>query len=319
MIIDPHVHCRDGLQSYKETIPHVFKLADEQGVSVIFDMPNTDPPILTEADVDARLKLVPAQALDRYRLYLGVTTDENQLRQAAALASARPEIAGLKLYAGRSVGNLAVENEYAQKRIYQILADAAFEGVLAVHCEKLRNPDHNTFDPARPYTHCLERPPESETEAVQDQIAFAVETGFRGTLHIAHVSVPGSVAVVKKARQSIKITCGVTHHHLLWNSTRLKNAEGLIYKTNPPLRDSADNIELRTHLKNGDIDWIESDHAPHALTEKLFPPYLSGFPSIMLYNTLIKEVLPMWGIDANRIRALTCDNIRNTFTERKLP
>ena len=194
MIIDPHVHCRDGLQSYKETIPHVFKLADEQGVSVIFDMPNTDPPILTEADVDARLKLVPAQALDRYRLYLGVTTDENQLRQAAALASARPEIAGLKLYAGRSVGNLAVENEYAQKRIYQILADAAFEGVLAVHCEKLRNPDHNTFDPARPYTHCLERPPESETEAVQDQIAFAVETGFRGTLHIAHVSVPGSVA-----------------------------------------------------------------------------------------------------------------------------
>ena len=59
IMIDPHVHCRDGKQAYKETIEHVLKVAQEQGVKKIFDMPNTDPPILYEKDVQERLKLVP--------------------------------------------------------------------------------------------------------------------------------------------------------------------------------------------------------------------------------------------------------------------
>lgn len=318
MIIDPHVHCRDGRQSYKETIAHVFHLADNQDVGMIFDMPNTDPPITTEADVDARLKLIPTQSAGRYRLFMGVTADENQLLKAAAVASTRSEVVGLKLYAGHSVGNLTIENEHAQRNVYKILAEAGYNGVLAVHCEKTRSNEQKLFDPERPYTHCLTRPPESETASINDQIVFARETNFRGTLHICHVSTPASVEAIRAARPHLKITCGVTPHHLLWTSTRLKNAEGLLYKTNPPLRDHADNIGLRTALKNGHIDWIESDHAPHALVEKIFPPYLSGFPSLMLYQTLLKEILPMWGIDAGRIRALTHDNILNTFSERKL-
>ncbi len=319
MIIDPHVHCRDGKQSYKETIEHVFRLADAQGVETIFDMPNTEPPILEEADVDARLRLVPEQAAGRYRLYMGVTPDESQLHRAAKLAEDRREVVGLKMYAGQSVGNLTVESEPEQRRAYQVLADAGYSGVLAVHCEKLRHSDANRFDPARPYTHCLARPPEAELASIKDQVSFAVAAGFKGILHICHVSTPAAVAAVRAARASLKITCGVTPHHLLWNAARLKSPEGLIYKTNPPLRDSSDHIELRACLKNGEIDWIESDHAPHAMVEKLFSPYMSGFPSLMLYRSLIEEVLPLWGISKDNIRAMTFDNIRNIFTERKLP
>ena len=55
MRIDPHVHCRDGKQKYKETIKHVLEIAKTQGVQKIFDMPNTDPPITPEKTLTRRL------------------------------------------------------------------------------------------------------------------------------------------------------------------------------------------------------------------------------------------------------------------------
>jgi len=58
--------------------------------------------------------------------------------------------------------------------------------------------------------------------------------------------------------------------------------------TNPPLRGEVDRKKLLKCLKNGEIDWIESDHTPHAIGEKLFPPYLSGYPS---YKTAIDELV----------------------------
>ena len=73
MRIDPHVHCRDGKQKYKETIEHVFKLCDQAGIDVICDMPNTDPPVLRAEDVERRLGLVPKDDWTRYRLFIGAT------------------------------------------------------------------------------------------------------------------------------------------------------------------------------------------------------------------------------------------------------
>ena len=65
-MIDPHVHCRDGKQAYKSTIKEVFEIAEMQGVKIIFDMPNTDPPVFTRDDVAERLKLVPQKYKKKY-------------------------------------------------------------------------------------------------------------------------------------------------------------------------------------------------------------------------------------------------------------
>jgi dihydroorotase len=173
----------------------------------------------------------------------------------------------------------------------------------------------NVFDPRHPASHCRCRPPEAETLSVEDQINFARAAGFRGGLHICHVSAAASVALIKAVRAEIKITCGVTPHHLLWDNTRMNNREGLLYKVNPPLRELSDCIALRRALKAGDIDWIETDHAPHPLSEKLYPPYLSGYPSLCLYGDLVDNVLPLWGLDENLIKAVTCGNIKKTFME----
>lgn len=312
MRIDPHVHCRDGNERHKETIAHVLDLCDEQGVDIVFDMPNTDPPILTPRDVEARLKLVPAAGRGRYRLYIGATADERQLSCAAEMVRQDENVVGLKLYAGESVGPLTVIDETMQRRVYEHLAAISYNGVLAVHCEKTALLA-DTFDPERPATHALARPPAAETASIADQVGFARSAGFRGTLHVCHVSCRESIARIKAARKHISITCGVTPHHLLWSSDHYSRPDGLLYKVNPPLRAWSDVSALRAALQDGSIDWIETDHAPHAPGEKLHAPYASGYPSLSLYRELVQETLPSWGLDGDRINNLTHKNITRVF------
>lgn len=317
MRIDPHVHCRDGQQSYKETIEHVFRLCDLNGIDVIFDMPNTSPPILRTGDLENRLKLVPKDDLLRYRVFIGATPDENQLREAVSLAKDCRQAVGIKMFAGQSVGRMGVTSEKDQLKIYEVLATLDYRGVLAVHCEK-ESMCKTNFDPQKPITHCDSRPAQAETSSIEDQVRFIRTAGFRGILHVCHVSVAESVALIRSVRAEIRITCGVTPHHLLWTNTQMNSRDGLLYKVNPPLREISDCIAMRRALKAGDIDWIETDHAPHPVSEKLYPPYASGYPSICLYGNLVDNVLPLWGFDGNMIKNVTCDNIKKTFMERNL-
>jgi dihydroorotase len=313
MSIDPHVHCRDGRESYKETIAHVFEVAKKQGIKKIFDMPNTDPPILFEKDVRERLKLVPKNHKKDYFLYIGATAKEEQLKEAIKSYKKYREVIGIKLYTGKTIRDLAIFNKKDQKKIYKILAKLNYQGPIAVHCEKEEYLKPKLWDPQKPISHSLARPKKAEIESIKDQIEMVKETNFKGILHICHISCPESLELIDKARKEIKITCGVTPHHILWNNQRLKRADGLLYKTNPPLREKKDLMKLRKYLKEGKIDWIETDHAPHALGEKLFFPYLSGYPSLYLYKDFVNKFLPRIGLDKKLIKKLTFENIFKTF------
>lgn len=295
----------------------MLRLCDSQGVERVFDMPNTDPPIVTVADVERRLLLVPVSGRERYGLYMGVTADEAQLAAAAGLVRDVSAVVGLKMFAGRSVGALGVVTMEEQRRVYRTLAREKYSGVLAVHCEK--EAFFGVFDPLQPASHGIARPAAAEVESVRDQITFAVEAGFAGVLHVCHVSTAGALALIRAARSRIRITCGVTPHHLLWDDSRMSQPDGVLYKVNPPLRAKSDIHAMRAGLLDGGIDWIETDHAPHALVDKLTLPYCSGFPSLMLYRELVEERLPGWGVCEAHIRELTYLNIQRAFTERKVP
>jgi dihydroorotase len=312
-MIDPHVHCRDGKQAYKETIRHVFEIAERQGVKKIFDMPNTDPPILWERDVLARLKLVPPRRLEDYFLFIGATTDGKQIREAVRCWDEYAEVVGIKLYAGQSVGKLALITIEEQRAVYETLSHLGYRGVIAVHCESESHMKHGVWNPANPITHSLARPKLAETASVRAQIRLVTQANFKGTLHICHVSCPETVRLIHRARRKMKITAGVTPHHILWSNQMLRRPDGLLYKMNPPLRDEKDVAKLRRCLREGKIDWIETDHAPHAIGEKLFPPYLAGYPSLYLYGMLVNEFLPGMGLKRGLIKKLTCKNICRTF------
>ena len=319
MRIDPHVHFRDGEQSYKETIAHGLQLAGEQGVDIVFDMPNTVSPILTLTDVEKRLKLVPETEKHRYYLFVGATGDEQQLTEAVKMVNSVKEVIGIKMFAGKSIGNLQIISGCVQKRVYKTLAGLSYKGVLAVHCEKESFMPHYEFNHRVPFTHTVARPKNAEIESVKDQIRFVQETNFQGTLHICHVSCKESIELINDARRAfptpMKITCGVTPHHLLWDDSKLLDKTyGLLYKTNPPLRNLHDVFALRDKLKRGLIDWIETDHAPHALGEKLYSGYPSGYPSLYLYKNLVERFLPFrLGLCHEQVVKLTYGNIVKTF------
>lgn len=312
MRIDPHVHLRDEEQNYKETIVHGLATAQKMGVDAVFDMPNTQKTILTKEDVARRLKLVPDTEKGRYFLYIGATAEPLQLKNAARLVKEMKEVIGIKMFAGKSTGTLEIIDEDEQKSVYEILAECGYTGVLAVHCEK-ESYITDTFDPKDPITHATSRPNKAEVESINDQIRFAKDSGYQGTLHICHTSTKESVELVDEARKDMKITCGVTPHHILWDDLKLKESHGLLYKMNPPLRSKKDVEALRSYLKEGKIDWIETDHAPHTIGEKLYDGYPSGFPSLYLYKELVEEFLPGLGLSERDIENLTYNNIVKVF------
>ncbi len=316
-MIDPHVHCRDWNQSYKETIGHALDVAEKAGLSGIFDMPNTNPPINSRELVEKRLR--EANRIKSpvfYGLYIGVTFDKNQLKEAVATwREFFPKVVGLKMFAGHSVGNLGIIEENEQRLVYQTLSSEGYDGVLAVHCEKESLLKPELWNPSNPVTHSYARPAEAEIKSIEDQINFAADYKFKGTLHIVHVSVPDSVELVDKERKQnrIRVSCGLTPHHaFLSYDSILESQEGLLYKVNPPLRDRDSAKGMLKLLKENKIDWIETDHAPHTLKEKLEKPFMSGFPGLPFYphflNFLKKE-----DFLEEKIKNLTHNNICNAF------
>jgi dihydroorotase len=268
-MIDPHVHCRDGNQSYKETIAHALSVAYRAGVSAIFDMPNTDPPITTYERVIERLDIATmACSPVFYGLYVGVTADPYQIKDVVQChkkffrrmfisRDGRAGVVGLKMYGiypGKFAGDLAVVKEEEQQRVYKTLAKEGYDGVLVVHCEKESLFKPELWKSSDPVSHSYARPPQAEVESVKDQIRFATGYKFPGQLHIAHVSVPESVELVKRAKKAgkIKISCGVTPHHLILNTemqSRLNCKKGLLYKVNPPLRPKSYGTKLMEFLE----------------------------------------------------------------------
>ncbi|HLD33677.1 MAG TPA: dihydroorotase family protein [Candidatus Nanoarchaeia archaeon] len=312
MFIDPHVHCRDGKQSYKETIAHALSVAERAGMTAIFDMPNTDPPILTKSQAEERISL--AKKINSpvfYGLYMGITSKEQQIQSAIEAYGAYPEVIGLKMFAGHSIGNLGVTLEADQQKIYETLAQIGYTGVIAVHCEKESLLKPQLWNPQLPITHTAARPPNAEVESVKDQIRFAQDALFQGTLHIAHISVPEAVDVVQQHKNTIKITCGVTPHHCILDSRIHETKNGIVYKCNPPLRLRSMADQMRDYLETGMIDWIETDHAPHTMDEKINVPHMSGLPGLPFYPKFVDMLKPR--MNPEQLRGITFSNIVKTF------
>src|SRR3989338_1188098 len=134
MFIDPHVHFRDGPQSYKETVKHGLHVAERAGMSAVFDMPNPRPALTNYDAISRRIEL--AEAADSpvwYGFYIGMTSDEKQIEEAIRLYEMFDRAICFKMFAGHSTENMGIIEKPVQRRVYKTLAKNGYKGVLAVH------------------------------------------------------------------------------------------------------------------------------------------------------------------------------------------
>lgn len=315
-MIDVHVHFRDWEQKEKETIKHGYGVAHAAGILHCFDMPNTSPPLTSKKNIIERLKigqdmveLVDSTAV--YRAYAGLTSSVKQIDEVMeAYNEYFPRLVGFKMFAGHSTGNMGILEKDEQRIVYTHLRDLKYSGVVAVHCEKTSLMKENLFQLDKPETHSLARPVIAEVESIKDQIDLVKETNFEGKLHICHISTKEGIELVKKAKgEGLKISCGATAHHALLNDSAYQSL-GLLVKMNPPLRCEEDRKAVFSSLLNGDIDWIESDHAPHTLTDKMNGA--SGIPGFAGTLILIRS-LRAAGASEHILNALCGGNANRVF------
>jgi dihydroorotase len=314
-MIDPHVHLRDGELQHKETIRHGLSVAERIGISAVFDMPNTSPPIMRRGHIMRRLECAERAASPVfYGLYCGVSSDPGQIREAVACTREFDQVVGLKLFAGKSTGDLSIPDEASQSLVFKTLAEEDYQGVLAIHCENESDFLPELWDPDRPESHCEARPPVAEVNSIANMIRLAKKEHFRGILHVCHISLPESVELIEKERDSAKfrISCGVTPHHLLLHQDMMKSPNGLLLKMNPPLRSMEARDELCRMLLEERIDWIETDHAPHRKSEKLGPPYASGIPGFPIMPRLLNRLRGK-GATESLLHRITHQNICDAF------
>ena len=314
-MIDPHVHLRDGELQHKETIRHGLSVAERIGIAGVFDMPNTSPPILRRSHIMRRLDCADrAGSPVFYGLYCGITSDPEQIREAVACTREFDQVVGLKLFAGKSTGDLSIPDTASQSIVFQTLAEEKYSGVLAIHCENESDFKPRLWDPEKPFTHTQARPPIAEINSIKNMIDLADKAGFIGILHICHISLPESVEILEKAREhvSFRLTCGVTPHHILLYDVMMNENDGLLLKMNPPLRSKEARDKLCQMLLSERIDWIETDHAPHRRSEKLGSPYASGIPSFPVIPRLLNR-LKEKGASQTLLERITHQNICDTY------
>ncbi|MDY5932337.1 MAG: dihydroorotase family protein [Candidatus Ornithospirochaeta sp.] len=290
-MIDPHVHFRDWSQSSKETVKHGLYVASRLGFTHVFDMPNTDPALTCSETVLRRLELARASCVEgiSYHVYCGLTPQRSQIEEAVELTrSLFPSVIGLKLFAGQSTGNMGIIGMEREREVFRVLKECHYRGVLAVHAEKQELIDPSLYVPGDFRSHSRARKRDAEIESIRDIIRLAMETGFEGRLHIAHVSTSDSIDLVTEMRsRHMDITMGATPHHSLLDESYAGNASRYL-KMNPPLRDESDRRAVFEALLDGRIDWVESDHAPHTIEDK--EKGASGIPALPAMMLLLSEL-----------------------------
>lgn len=316
-MIDPHVHLRDWDEKHKETVKHGLEVAYKAGLDAVFEMPNTSPALTDRYFIERRMKLADIANIPIFHgLYAGLTVDPKQIKEVVrAYEDLFPRVVGLKMFAGHSTGNMGLISKKEQDIVYKTLTKLNYKGILAVHCEYEQILHPKLWNPKKPISHCLARGYNAELASIIIQKDLASSTRFEGTLYIVHASAKRSISAVGNGEY--KTVYGITPHHCLLYDEMMQYENGLLLKMNPPLRDKHTQAKLLQNIFyedeiNKEHMWIETDHAPHTLKEKIGAPYASGIPGLPFYPAFIKS-LRLRGVSQKRIDALTHDNIINAF------
>ncbi len=312
-IFDLHWHARDEEQSAKETIARSLAVAEASGIIGIAAMPNTKRPLISLERCQEYLAIADREKSPvKFYVHIGLTPDPEQVKRAVDAWRREPRIIGMKAYWGKSTGDLTIRNEDQQRKVLETLSEEYYDGVLISHCEKescMNDKLYTSSDPRIWSRRC--RPEAAEMSSFDDIAGFAEDVFFPGTLHIAHVSTAYAVDKIHNYRGKVKLSCGVTPHHLFLSDDYLDRL-GAQAKCNPALREEATRKGLEKRLWDGRINIIESDHANHCVEDKQGEEPASGIPVGVAWPETLGALIRR-GMPSARIKALVCENPVNLF------
>ena len=265
--IDSHVHFREPGYIHKEDWATGTAAAASGGVTTVFEMPNTNPPTSTADALAIKQEIAAASAHVDYGIY-GLLGGGDNLDQLEPMAEAG--ITGYKCYIGSSThDHLTPPDDGIILEGFEIIAQTGLR--CAVHAENTGINDRRTrlLQEAQridPLAHQAARPVVGATEAVGRAIVFAEWTGCR--LHIAHESSKDGLHLIRDAKaRGVDVTAETCPQYLLLTSEDMKR-QGGITRCNPPIREPGHDEGLWQGLRDGIIDMIATDHAPHLPEEK---------------------------------------------------
>ena len=257
-LADVHVHLREPGYSAKETIATGTRAAAHGGVTTVCSMPNLQPAPDAPETIAVQQQMIDEQAVIEVRPFATISKSRAR-RELAEIEALRP------LSVGYSDDGNGIQTEELMSEAMQRIA--AVDGIIAAHCEDdslLHAGYIHDGEYARQHGHkgiCSE----SEWGPIKRDVKLAEEEKCR--YHVCHISTKESVAIIREAKQHYDhISCETAPHYLVLCDQNLKE-EGR-FKMNPPLRAAEDRAALIEGIKDGTIEVIATDHAPHTAEEK---------------------------------------------------
>ncbi len=262
--IDVHVHFREPGYTHKEDWETGTAAAAMGGTTTVFEMPNTHPP--TRSVVELRQKQEAAtKAYVDYGLY-GLLAEDN-IDELQGLIDGGAN--AFKCFMGNTFGNLPSPSTGAMLEGFEVIAPSGLRislhaetaSIMAWRQKRLVEAGRND-----PLAHIAARPAVVAAEAVARAAILAEWTGAR--VHVLHISSALELGPLRDAKaRGVDITGGTCPCYLLLDSRDYARL-GSVIRVNPPVRDAADSEAIWAALKDGTVDLIETDHAPHTLEEK---------------------------------------------------
>ena len=265
-VIDDQVHFREPGLTHKATIYTESKAAVAGGVTSFMEMPNTVPPVFTQALLEEKYKIAAAASLANYSFFMGTSNDNAD--EALRTNERKKEICGIKIFMGSSTGGLLVDNYLTLDRLFR-----ESEVLIATHCEDERIIKSNVEkikqrqQTIAPSDHPLIRDAQACFESSFAAIQLAKKHNSR--LHILHISTEKELGLFTNMLplEQKRITAEVCVHHLHFTADDYERLGNLI-KCNPAIKAAPNRDALWQALLDDRLDIIATDHAPHTLEEK---------------------------------------------------
>ncbi|MCK6521954.1 dihydroorotase [Myxococcota bacterium] len=299
-VIDTQVHFREPGLEHKEDLQTGTAAAALGGVTTVFEMPNTKPSTTTPEALADKVRRATGRAWTNFAFFLGASP-ENADRLGEWERA--PGCCGVKVFMGSSTGDLLVED-------LSVLARALRSGRrrVAVHSEdearlRERRPllDAEGVTPAM---HPVWRDAETAIRSTTHLLRLARETGR--AVHVLHVTTAEEMALL--AEHKDVATVEVTPQHLFFAAPECYERLGTLAQMNPPIREARHRDALWAALRDGVLDVIGTDHAPHTLSEKAqpYPKSPSGMTGAQTLVPLLLDWVHQGRLSLQHVVELVC-------------